>query len=114
MQSAQQYEFHVYLSALRYLKYHINRVAKATVTHLPAFLSFQTLKVHFNLFETVHALSVSIAREGPGAEKARRVLNYSKLRYRFVMSNSKQRLGFVLRSVSLHYKTFKWQGLKSP
>ena len=82
-------------------EYHFNRVALATFTIPFAFLVLQTSECQFGLILTVDALTVFILKEGPRAEGARRVLNYSKLHVRFVMNNQNNVL--VLLNVPFHY-----------
>jgi hypothetical protein len=95
MDHVRQFIIHAYLAVLNDLKRLIYRVSNETFCHLLAFLSFQLLEGHLSHFKNVKSLPVFITREGNSAERARRVLNYSKLRFRSVFRNPKQRLGFA-------------------
>ena len=95
MVNVQRFIIHVFLTVLNGLKCHKNRVSWETFSYLLAFLSFKLLEGHFNFSKKVKSLFVISPREGNSAEGARRVLHYSKLRFRSVFRNPKQRLGFA-------------------
>ena len=85
-------QFHVFLAVLNGLKCRKCRAAWAAITNRCVVYSKQPLDDFLKAFKGIGAINKQMPND-TSADGARRVLHYSKLRFRFVFRNPKQRLG---------------------